>query len=191
MTPYTLNRTAGPSAEPVTLAEARDHCEIISTDTVHDTKLGRFIGAARELVERETELVLMTQTYTVSVNAFQPYFHVPVRPIQSVSSITYYDADDTQQTVTSTIYGLDATRQQVYLEYNQTWPTYTSRRNGIVITLVCGFGAADNIPNVLKQAILLKVGEWFDLDRGDARLMPTHGQGYRRLIDGFMRTSYP
>lgn len=189
VTKYTLRQTVAPTTEPVSLAEARDHCELLTTDTTHDTKLTRWIAAARELVELESKYALITQTFTLSFTAFEHFIPIPIEPVQSVSGITYFDGDNTQQTVTSTIYGLDIQRRKVFLEYNQNWPTTTSRHNGIVITFLAGFGTATNVPYTIKQTMLLKIGEWFD-DRGDKQRM-SRESAYDRMSKKLLRSSYP
>ena len=186
-----LNRTSGPGTEPVSLVEARDQVELIASDTSHDTKLTRYIAAAREQVEDDTGYALITSTWTLSMTHFPGYserlrsgesfIHLPRRPIQSIGSITYYDGADSQQTLSTDVYGLDGARRLVYLKYNQTWPAYTERHNGIVITFVAGYTSATAVPYVFKQLILLQVAKWFE-HRGDESKMPAHDTAYERLL---------
>ena len=190
-TKYSLNRTVGPSSEPVTLVEARDQCEILASDTTHDVKLARYIGAAREQVENDTGYALTTQTFTVSRSTFPAgEIAVPIWPIQSVSSITYYDADNSQQTLATSVYGLDTPRRLIHLKYNQDWPTITEQHDGIVVTCVAGFGSAANVPNEFKQAILLQVTKWFE-HRGDESGKSVYDTAYESIIRRLLRTSYP
>ena len=168
---YSLNRTTGPSAEPASLAEARDQCEIASGVTAHDTKLTRYIAAAREKVETDTEYVCITQTFTLSFRDFpdgEEPIYLPVRPVGSVSGITYYDTDNSQQTLATTVYGVDASRRMVYLKYDQEWPDVTDQHNGCVITFTAGFGASSaNVPALIRQMVLVEVARWWAVDRGD------------------------
>lgn len=194
-TTYSLDRTSGPASEPVTTAEARDQCEIAATVTAHDTKLDRFIAAAREQVETDTEYVCITQTYTLSFSAFpcEDTIDLPVRPVASISSITYFDSNNTQQTLATTVYGLDAARRVVHLKYDQEWPDITEQHNGIVITFVAGFGTASNVPSLIKQAMLLQVEKWF-VHRGDetgGKAVQMYDIAYEALISRILRTSYP
>ena len=193
-TTYSLDRTVGPVNEPVSLAEARDQCEIGATVTDHDTKLSRYITASVEQVENDTEYVLITQTYTLSFDSFPSNgdpIPLPVRPIQSITSITYYDTSNTQQTLATTVYGLDKARRQVYLKYDQEWPDITEQHNGNVITFIAGFGLTEaNTPRLFKQAILLQVAKWW-AHRGDESKMPAHDTAYERIIRRVLRSSYP
>lgn len=192
-TTYALNRTSGPATEPVTLAEAKDHVEIAEHDTYHDSKMRRFIAAAREQVERDTGTALISQTYTLTLSEWPDgdWIPLPIRPVSSITSITYYDASDVQQTLATTVYALDSARQAVYLKNDQTWPSSNNRINGIVITFVAGYGVPANVPATMKQMVLCKVAEQF-YDRGDM-----DGQknawttAYERLQSKVARSNYP
>ena len=164
----------------------------MASDTTHDTKLTRFIGAAREQVEADTGYALTTQTFSLSRTRFPDgdEIKIPVRPVQSISSVTYYDANDTQQTLSTDVYGLNARRRVVYLKYNQSWPNLTERPDGITVTLVAGYGAAANVPYEFRQAILLQVAKWFE-HRGDESKMPAHDTAYERIVKKLLRSSYP
>lgn len=192
-TTYTLTRTQGPSSEPVTLAEARDQCEIAASDSVHDTKLTRYIASAREQVEHDTGYAMMTQTYKLVMSEFpdDDWIQLPVRPVQSITSITYYDDTDTQQTLAATVYGLDTGRRSIYLKNDQEWPTVNLQNNGIEITFVAGYGGADNIPATLKQMVLLSVAQQF-FDRGDMDgLNRPWETAYERLYRKIANPHYP
>lgn len=192
-TTYVLNRTSGPASEPVTLAEAKDQVEVSANDTYHDDKLRRYITSAREQVERDTGTSLVSQTFTLTMSEWPPgdWVFMPMRPLASVSSITYYDTNDAQQTVATTVYGVDTARQAVYLKKDKSWPSSNNQPNGIVITLVAGYGVAATVPAMMKQMVLCKVAEQF-YDRGDM-----DGQknawttAYERLQSKVGRRSYP
>jgi len=165
-----LNRTAGPASEPVTTAEVKKHLEILATDSTHDTALDELVKAAREQFEHDTGYALLTQTHTLSMSRFptngdwndRDVIPLEIRPVSAITSITYYDTDNAQQTLATTVYGLDAAARLIYLKYNQEWPSITPQYLGIQITMTTGYGSAAAVPNFAKQAILLQVGEWFD-----------------------------
>ena len=188
-----LYQTVGPTSEPVSLVEAKDHCEITQSDTTHDNKLSRLIKMAREIVESDTGYVLMTQTYTLTISEFpsEDRLQLPLRPLQSVSSITYYDQDAVQQTLDSSVYGLDLGNRELFLNYDQSWPDNNGQNNGIVITFVVGYTSRDNVPAALKAMVLCKTAEYFD-DRGDwdGRKNPW-SSAYERLWKSLYPTSVP
>ncbi len=193
-TQYVLNRTSGPSVEPVSRAEAKKQLELASADTTHDSAIDDYIIAAREQVEHDIGYAMITQTYTLSLTTFPKKngpIRIPIRPIQSVASVTYYDTSNAQQTLATTVYGLDAARRLLFVKYDQEWPSITEQHNGIVVTLTAGYGGtAATVPRLLRQAMLLQIAKWFQ-HRGDESHMPAHDTAYKMLIDRFMRTSYP
>ena len=191
---YRLNRTLGPASEPVTTAEAKDHLELSASDTTHDSKVGRAITAAREQFEADTGYVCITQTYTVSFDCFPSSgdsVYLPVRPAASISSITYYDINNASQTLATSVYGLDTSSREVYLKYNQEWPDVTEQHNGCVITCTAGFGAASNVPALIKSAVLLQVGKWFYQRDMTENTVFSEDRAYERIVNRLLRTSYP
>lgn len=191
-----LARTTGPTVEPITLEQAKDHCEIAASETAHDDKLVGFIRAAREQVENDTQQALVNQTFTLSLDEFpgDGKIWLPMKPVQSITSITYYDSANAQQTLSSSIYGLLAAKRLVYREYDQSWPSHVVKPGGIVVTFVAGYGTSKaNVPHVLRQAMLLQISKWFE-HRGDELAVHgsgTYDQAYNALIKRFLRSSYP
>jgi len=194
--PYSLARVTGPTVEPISLVEAKDHLEIIASDTTHDAKIARFISAAREQLEDDTNYVLNTQTFTLSMTRF-PIVHpitFPVMPVVSVQSVKYRDLDNVEQTLSTDVYKFSSARRSISLKYDQDWPAYTPEEDGIIIAFTAGFGAtAASVPALCRQAILLQLAKWF-VHRGDEGQV--HGRGtydaaYEALVQRLMRTSYP
>jgi len=196
-----LSRTAGPAAEPVSLAEARDQCEIAAAVTAHDTKLTRYIAEARERFEDETQHACISQTFTLSMEAFPAngyldegsQIRLPKFPVQLITSITYYDTDNASQTLATTVYGLDANRSVVYLKYNQEWPGVTEQYNGVVITFVVGYGASSTyVPASIRQILCMDIcHRWHYRDFAEIPPMSPWIAARNNLIAPFLRNSYP
>ena len=179
------------ASEPLTLAEAKKQAEIASGVTVHDTQLTEMISEVREQWEHDTDSVMITQTLSVTLDAFCDPFMLPVKPIQSLTSITYYDGANSSQTLSTDIYELDPTNRMVRLKYNQTYPTTASRWDAVTVTFVAGYGVASAVPSIAKRAMLLQVGKWFnhtDMTHGSAF---AHDAEYNRLVSRFIRSTYP
>ena len=60
----------GPTAEPITLAEAKRQLFLAESDTSQDAELLLRIQAAREQWEHDTDSVLLTQTLSVTSEMF-------------------------------------------------------------------------------------------------------------------------
>ena len=122
-TATSLAQTVAPASEPVSVAECRDHLEIGSGVTDHDAKFAIWIEAARRQYEHDTGLALISQTWTLQADAWpDDLLQIPLRPVASVSSVTYYDENDTQQTLATTVYGFDSARRAIYLKVDQSCP---------------------------------------------------------------------
>lgn len=195
ITETSLKRTSGPAAEPVTRAEAKKQLEIASADTTHDSAIDVMIIAARELVEHDTPYTCVNQTFTLSLTDFPTgdpsVVYLPRRPVQSITSVTYYDASEVQQTLATTVYGLDDSRRLVYLKYSQCWPDYTPLHDGVVVTFVAGYGSsAAAVPRLLRQAILVDVARQFKYRTGEPK-SPDLDSTYTRIVERLIRSSYP
>ena len=155
-------RITAPTEEPVTLAEAKAHLRIAATD--EDALIGSLIMAAREYAEARTHLKLVSQTWRHTRDDLPSAIQLPYPPLMSIESVTYVDSAGVRQTVASTVYEADVSEAVgiCRLAYNQTWPSYRFQPNSIEITYVCGYGTAMDVPQALKQAMLLHIGHMFE-----------------------------
>lgn len=158
-----------PASEPVTLSEAKAQCRVdISTD---DTLITSYISAARRLCERINWRAFMTQTLEVWFDAWPSTdsIRLPRPPLQSVTYIKYYDEDSVVATLSSSTYFVDtiSERGRIVLNTDQSWPSVTLRpANGVVVRYVAGWASAADVPETIKQAILLVVGHWYENREG-------------------------
>lgn len=154
-----------PTIEPVTLAEAKAQCRVdISTD---DALLMSLITAARIYCERTDWRAYLTQTIELWLEAWPADDRIvlPRPPLQSVSKIEYYGTDDTKYTLAGTVYGVDAnsTPGAVRLKYNQAWPATSLRSySAICVTYVAGWTNPEDVPQTIRQAMLLLIGHWYE-----------------------------
>lgn len=162
-----------PATEPVSSAEAKAHCKIEVTED--DTLVASLITAARQHVESYTRLALVTQTWDLSLDFEWPIETVrgvrqrrivlPKQPVQSVTSITYYDVNGDSQTLAADQYVLakiDTGDWVIDQAYGVTWPTLRDRLGAVVVRVVAGYGNASAVPQALKQAMLLLIGHWYE-----------------------------
>lgn len=161
----TLALVTEPAEEPVSLTEAKSHLRVDIDDD--DTLISSLITAAREVVEKLSRRALVTQTWRLSLDEWPDgdEIDIPKPPLQSVSSITYTDSDDTTTTWSSSLYEVDADSEpgRVKLAYGESWPADTlAETNPIKITFVAGYGEAADVPDRWKQAIKLILGHWYE-----------------------------
>lgn len=156
-------RTVAPSQTPVSLTEAKAHCRVDGTDS--DAVLTAMLNAAVDHLDGYTGILgraLVTQTWRQDYASFgNP--RLPVGPVASITGISYFDADNLSQALSSDIYTLrkDALGAYVDLKPDQAWPGVYARPDAISVTYVSGAAAAD-VPAAIKAAILLLVSHWFE-----------------------------
>lgn len=161
-------RTVDPAAEPVLVAEAKDHARY--TQTNNDAALGRFLITARQAAEDYMARGLITQTWKLVLPYFYNIMYLPMAaPLQSVTTVKYYDLANSLQTLTATVYDVDVNTRpgRICLASNQTWPALAPNRltGKVEITYVVGFGADGTfVPERIKQGIRMYLA-YLDADR--------------------------
>lgn len=179
MRDYTLTVVTPPATEPVTAADAQEHLDI----TGEATLLNALITAAREAAESYTRRAFITQTLRLNLDGFPSkslgwwdgvrdgaigteqsrVLELPRPPLQSVSSVTYFDTSDASQTFASSNYVVitDCEPGVVQLKTTQAWPVDLRSRNAVKIDFIAGYGAATDVPMAIKRAILLEVASYY------------------------------
>lgn len=154
-----------PAEEPITLQEAKLHLRVDSNDD--DTLITSLITSAREYCEDFLNRALITQTWDLTLDDWpdEDYIKVPLPPLQSVTSVTYYDTDNNATVMDAADYFVDDQSEpgRVHLAYGESWPSTTLRpANGVVVRFVAGYGNAANVPQKIKQAMLMLIGHWYE-----------------------------
>jgi len=112
---------------PLALRDVQDHLYNYDDDRAPD--MLRKLGAATEYCERQVcgRRQFMPATYDAILDAFPAdEIRLPVPPLKSITSITYYDSDGTLQTLSSTAYNtVTSTDDPGFVEpaYGETWPS--------------------------------------------------------------------
>lgn len=168
-----LFQIAGPTTEPVLLAEAKAHCRIDDTD--EDGLLAGYIIAARQHVETHLRRALITQTWdllldhcwpTETTGAYRQHrITLPKAPLISVTSVSYVDSAGVAQTLATNQYLVSNKRNEGVIDpaYAATWPDVRNQVDAITVRFVAGYGSnPGDVPEPIRQAILLLVGHWFE-----------------------------
>jgi uncharacterized phiE125 gp8 family phage protein len=163
----------GPTSEPITLAEARSQCNV--SHVLDDARLAGLILDAREWAQGYTRRAFMAQTFDYYLHGFPSEIRLPIGPVQSVTSITYYDAANALQTLAAAYYTADLVSvvPTIYPSYGYEWPDTYTRPNAVIVRLVAGY--SDNHPDLLtvRQAMLLHVEAHYDRDATGFDLLMT------------------
>ena len=179
----------GPASEPVSLTEAKKQLEIATADTTHDTHVGNLIEAARLQWEHDTQSLTVARNIVEKLedwpdDCWRFYF----RPVASIGSITYYDAANSSQTLSASIYTLDAPNRKIRLAYEQNYPAIAARWDAVTITYSAG---QTTVGEISKAAILLMIDFLFEL-RGPGRQdKESVYRAYENLVARYCRSDYP
>jgi uncharacterized phiE125 gp8 family phage protein len=130
-----------------------------------DTLIDRLISVATTLAEVATDRTFISTTYTLKLSGWPAGDSVklPRAPLQSVTSVTYYDVDDASQTLPGSVYDTDTASEPglIFQKINQAWPDLSARKWPVEIVYVGGQTSAANVPDGIKQAMLLAIGHWY------------------------------
>lgn len=159
-----LTLTSGPAEEPVTVAEAKALLRI--DGSAEDILIASLIVTSRLHVETALGLALITQGWRLTLDVWPDggVVRFPLRPIQSITSVTVKDAAGTPNTVAAEDYLLDgrAVRPRL-IARDGKWPAPGLRANGIDIQFAAGIGdEPEDIPQPIRHAILLLVAHWYE-----------------------------
>jgi uncharacterized phiE125 gp8 family phage protein len=158
-----------PSSEPVSLAEAKAHLKVDTTDD--DAPIASLIAAARVRAEWHSGRALVTQSWTLWLDAWPEngLVEIPLPPLQSVTQVATYALDDTMSVLDPSLYQVDAASAPARLALKGIFaPPLANLRavNAVQIAFTAGYGGADAVPQPLKEAILQIVADLY-AHRGD------------------------
>lgn len=160
-----LISVTAPANEIVTLTEVKTQCRIDGTD--EDTHIENIIiPSARLSVETFLRRSLITQTWRLRLHEWPMagVIRLPSPPLQSVTSVEYYDENGDEYTFASSNYIVDTDGGLIILKGSANWPTTKLlSSNGVKITYVAGYGdEANDVPVAIKQACLLMCGDLYE-----------------------------
>lgn len=149
-----------PPARPaVLLDEVQAHLRI--TGDGETTDVHRLINAAINYVESYTGLALITQTWEERLAVFPPEIGLSKRPVQSIASIDDLITGSPFTPLDPAAYvvaGLGGWRYGSAVRPVTSWPSSIGR-----VVYVAGFGDyPEDVPEMIRHAIILTVGTWYD-----------------------------
>jgi uncharacterized phiE125 gp8 family phage protein len=158
--------TTPPAIEPITLAEAKAHLKVDTTDD--DTLIGTLISAARSRAELLTSRAFISQGWTFWLDAWPcSEIEIPIAPLQNIASITVYGPDDSANVLDASAYQIDAASAPARVVLKETAPVNLRKINAIEIVFTAGYGNAESdVPSPIREAILEFVADFY-ANRGD------------------------
>ena len=157
----TYQVTTAASTYPVSLTEAKSHLKVDTT--ADDTYITSIIKAATQLSEEYTNRFFIDTVIEQTCSSFADLQTLFKSKVSAVAHVKFYDSDNSLQTLSATVYDtqLNYEPSQIQLADNQSFPSITTRNDAVVARYTVGYGAASDVPEIIKQAILLTIGNFY------------------------------
>jgi len=141
----------------LTTAQVKEHLRIEHDD--EDALIDNITLAAYQFAETYTSISILDIEQVDKLDDFQSEITLNHPNTQSITSITYSDTDDAQQTQTD--YYLDTREYNDTLTplNNESWPDTNQAYENVVITYQTGFAT---IPEQINQAVLLIITDLYE-----------------------------
>ena len=157
--------TIAPAEGPVAVADAKAQLAIDFGDD--DALVSSLLAVATSLCELWTGRAFVERTVTVTALApvGEQTVAVPVAPLQSVGTASYYrdgslvvlPSDEWRVKPRTSWFG------HVRPELYRSWPAMDHREDALVLTdVVVGYGTAGDVPEALRHAVMALAGHLYN-----------------------------
>lgn len=175
-----------PALEPVAVSELKTFLSLDGSD--FDSMLSSCIVACRQAVESYTGRTLITTVLQMTLDSFPSVIELARPPVQSITSITYVDADGSTQTLSSSLYRVDISSLfgRITTAYGEVWPETQNVSNAVTVEFKCGYGdAASAVPDALKVAIMSLAADMFEHREANSEINLSENRTYKFLLDSY------
>ena len=158
-----VEKTA-PAVAVVSAADAKRYLHGVA-ERETDADVEALVAAATEYAQTWLDQQLITATWKLILPGF-PAGLIELRPpLQSVTSITYYDWANALQTWSSDEYEVDTDHLpgRVQPAYGYSYPSTYSRIDAVTVEFACGYGdAATDVPDNIVLAVKRAVADYYE-----------------------------
>jgi uncharacterized phiE125 gp8 family phage protein len=93
---------------------------------------------------------------------------LPVSPVTAVTTVKYYDSAGVLQTVSASDYYYSLYEEPTVIRFKDTPPTVNDYKvEAVEVAFTAGYANANAVPKKIRQAILVKMGDYYTV-RNDA-----------------------
>lgn len=169
--PRLLERVSLPASEPITLAEAKLFLRVDGTED--DALITDIISAVREVAEQHLRASLVTQSWMLAFDDAAPEkTELSMGPVVSVTSVKLVQADASESVMSASLYHLSSTRD--VLVFDQA-----ALAHRVEITYAAGYGDATDIPQPIRQGMLVHAASLYSQRDLSEALPPVSKDLYR------------
>lgn len=159
-----------PTATPVTLAEAKAHLRVDTSD--EDVLIQTLIDTATQHIDGKDgwlNRALKPQTYELFYDRFPcGPLAIPMRPLIEVLNVKYDDEDGFEQTVDPADYEVDLVSDPGWVVpiAGLIWPDTLDAINVVRVRFIAGYpdvsGDITTVPTPIRHAILMMVADLYE-----------------------------
>ncbi|APZ98064.1 hypothetical protein BWQ93_05905 [Sphingopyxis sp. QXT-31] len=172
-------------AEPISTAEGKKHLRVEST--ADDTLIADKIIAAREWVEDYTGLVLTRREVTEAIDSFSAQTRLRAWPVADEPiSIVYRDFVGAEQTIADAVLRPQTRPARIYPALGAVWPNCRTISGPAAVTFTAGYATAADVPQALKQAMLVMLTAFYD-DRPGGEMFAAAERSAKALCRRYKR----
>lgn len=173
-----IRQITGPTTDAVLLGDARQWLKLDGTD--EDGLVVPLITAARRMVEKRTNLVLLSSGWRLTLDRFpqaiggqfapcdlaaileEGMIRLPRAPVSAVTAVGYLDTNGAAQVVASSDYVADLSSDpaRIGLAFGKAWPATRAQIAAVTVDFTAGYSNSAAIPEDLKLAMKMLVAHW-------------------------------
>lgn len=151
--------------EPVSVSELKAHLRVTTSE--QDTYLGNLIKSARLWAEDFLRYQIVSATWDKFYDSFPASglnIWIQKSPVTSITYIKYFDSNGDETTWSSDYWTADFNSMpcRIYPKYGYIYPTPQAIANSVWVRFVAGYASASVVPEIVKQAILMKAGTLYE-----------------------------
>ena len=146
-----------------TTAEAKDFLKVDTT--ADDTLIDNLIKAATQSCQIYTNQYFLNTVVEQYSDKWTEVYTLYKSPVSTITHIKYYDTNNVEQTYNPDNYILDDVSKpaRIGLAVDATLPDLADRINAVHVKYTVGYGtASSDVPDGIKQAVLLTLGNWYE-----------------------------
>ncbi len=142
-----LERVTPPESEPLTLAETKLFLRVDGTED--DNLITDMISVVRESAEEYLRASLITQSWKLAFDSAAPEkVALPMGPVISLTTVKLITKSGNETVMDSSLYYLGASGTELFFDQSAI-------AHRVEITYSAGFGASTDIPQPIRQGMLL------------------------------------
>lgn len=156
----------GPATALISTTDAKAWLRVDGSD--EDDLIDGLVEAANGFLDADGGILgraLITQRWQLTLASFPSagHIHLPVPRVQQVTSFTYYDTDNAEQSFADYTLVTNDEDAVVSLDAGASWPATYDRADAVAIQYDTGYGdAASDVPAPIITAAKLLLAEWFE-----------------------------